>query len=115
MQREGSARLEEAKRVVDFPEQVGGLARAGGKTGDEAGQQRSGASGRARLSTHTPLPDPIHGYTALRRAPRRKSSIPVGPLRIISVTLVYLAEIHCKYGRRQRRTGCRRGAPRGRL
>jgi hypothetical protein len=40
------------------------LARAGGKTGDEAGQQRSGASGRARLSTHTPLPDPIHGYTS---------------------------------------------------
>jgi hypothetical protein len=42
------------------------LARRGG----HAGEQRYGPSGRARLSTHTPLPDPIHGYTSWPPRPR---------------------------------------------
>jgi hypothetical protein len=34
---------------------------------------------------------------------------------MISVTLVYLAEIHCKYRGRRCQAGRRRGSPRGRL
>jgi len=68
MQCERSAGLKEAKRAFDFPDQIAGMTRSGGQTGE----QRYGPSGRARLSTHTPLPDPIRGYTSAPPRPRAR-------------------------------------------
>jgi hypothetical protein len=85
------------------------------RAGSKAGKQRDGPSGRARLSTHTPLPDPSAAILPPRRAPWRGKFQLRPAMRNDLVTLVYLTEIHRKYGRCRRQAGGRRGAARGRL
>ena len=101
VQCEGSAGLEEAKWTFDFPEQVASLARSGGKTGE----QRYGPSGRARLSTHTALPDPIRAILAGRRAcGRSKVPCPVQQQGMSRLLPAYRTEIPQEY-RHPRRAG----------